>query len=239
MTCGRFSAGERLNQQQAHRLGLSSERNEDEPPGLPGKNPEEGVVSGFSQDDGRGPLALREDEVALGDPAVDRRPVGEAEGYSPARGQSNALPDVRREDGIRGSAVGQEADSGLAAWATSDAVDVHDAHDSHLGRANSIILLVMTWWIQVAPDLMLPRRLTPLTRAFFARSVLTVARDLLGHLLVHESPAGRTVGRIVEGGAYRGADDPASHASRLTPRSRIMAGPPGLAPVYSTPGNHY
>src|SRR3972149_6705742 len=39
MTCGRFSAGERLNQQQAHRLELSRERIEDEPPGLQGKNP--------------------------------------------------------------------------------------------------------------------------------------------------------------------------------------------------------
>lgn len=79
-----------------------------------------------------------------------------------------------------------------------------------------------------------------LKRKFFAQSTLQVARRLLGKYLVLKQNGTLLSGKIVETEAYIGKDDPASHAfGRITPRNRIMYGPPGYAYIYFIYGNHY
>jgi len=73
-----------------------------------------------------------------------------------------------------------------------------------------------------------------LARAFYARPVVDVARDLVGCTLAH----GRTAGVIVETEAYH-QSEPACHAFvGVTPRTRVLFGPPGTAYVYRSYGIH-
>ena len=83
--------------------------------------------------------------------------------------------------------------------------------------------------------------LAPLGRDFYARPTTTVARALLGKLLVRPRAGGRPlVARIVEVEAYLGVRDAASHARRgPTPRAAIMFGPPGFLYVYLIYGMHH
>ena len=81
-----------------------------------------------------------------------------------------------------------------------------------------------------------------LDNAFYDRpGVVTVARDLLGKVLVTEFDGRRTSGRIVEVEAYNGVGDRASHAwsGRRTRRTEVMFGAGGTAYVYLIYGIHH
>ena len=79
-----------------------------------------------------------------------------------------------------------------------------------------------------------------LSRSFFARDTVRVARELLGCEIVREVGPKRLRARIVETEAYLGDGDAAAHCSRgPTPRAKVMFGPPGTIYVYFIYGNYF
>lgn len=83
--------------------------------------------------------------------------------------------------------------------------------------------------------------LAPLEREFYQRATTTVARNLLGKLLVRRLPEGDVAVRLTEVEAYLGVGDPAAHTygGRRTERNEVMWGDGGHLYVYFTYGMHY
>ena len=75
---------------------------------------------------------------------------------------------------------------------------------------------------------------------FFRRDCLETAPDILGKYLVHRSKGINYAGIIVEVEAYRGNDDPASHAfGGMKNRNKIMFLSGGCFYIYFTYGAHF
>ncbi len=77
---------------------------------------------------------------------------------------------------------------------------------------------------------------------FYQRnSVVTIAKELLGKILVTNWEGIETSGRIVEVEAYNGVIDKASHAAggRRTKRNEVMYGEGGVSYVYLCYGIHH
>ena len=82
--------------------------------------------------------------------------------------------------------------------------------------------------------------MSTLSRKFYSRDTVKVAKELLGKKLVRKVGNSTISGIITETEAYRFDDDPASHAFRgMTKRNKAMFGEVGRAYVYFTYGMYY
>ncbi|MGH7146531.1 MAG: DNA-3-methyladenine glycosylase [Nitrospiraceae bacterium] len=79
-----------------------------------------------------------------------------------------------------------------------------------------------------------------LSRRYFARPTVQVARSLIGKYLIRGDGKKAIVGRIIEVEAYVGPQDKACHASKgRTQRTEVLFGPPGVAYVYLIYGMYH
>jgi DNA-3-methyladenine glycosylase len=79
-----------------------------------------------------------------------------------------------------------------------------------------------------------------ITKDFYQRNALEVAKDLLGLVLVHKTDQGITKGKIVEVEAYMGTIDAASHAYKTkSQRTNIQYEEGGYAYIFLIYGMYY
>ncbi len=73
-----------------------------------------------------------------------------------------------------------------------------------------------------------------LPRSFYSRDAETVAKELLGQILITRLPQGEARGLIVETEAYLGREDKAAHSfgGKKTQRNEVLYGPAGHAYIY-------
>jgi DNA-3-methyladenine glycosylase len=90
--------------------------------------------------------------------------------------------------------------------------------------------------LKPSPEKFTPRRLR---RSELPSDTISLARFLIGKVVVHDLPAGRLSGRIVETEAYPPGDPAGHHFRGPTPRIRSMYLDPGHAYIFFNYGAHF
>lgn len=80
-----------------------------------------------------------------------------------------------------------------------------------------------------------------ISREFYNRDSITVAKEILGKVLVYDNGEQRVSAKIVEAEAYRGTEDQAAHSygGKRTPRVEVMYGEAGFAYVFMIYGMYF